>query len=645
MRIDITDADIEYVERLLLPPAYHFNDERRAFIRCMESRDVVACPGSGKTTALLAKLLILAKKMPFEDGRGICVLTHTNVAIDEIKKRAGIASSSLFRYPNFFGTIQSFVNQFFAAPWYRSEFGRPIVAIENDRFFWELEKLYQREYGLSKWLKPRGGLDTLGNYWFNPNTLIVGKSLYESIPNLSETKPTYQKIQSIRTEILSRGILSYNDAYALALRYLVKMPEAAQAVSARFCMVFLDEIQDTDQHQFRILDAVFQLEQVVVQRIGDPNQAIYHDRVQSDGYWEPNNPLHFSDSRRYGKTITRILSTIRLDDSIILQPSSVPSYPPFLITFEDGQEQEVLRAFSYLIEGLAGPLPPNCTCKAVGWMGKDKTADEKLCIPSYFPEFDKSHRTPNRRFPNLISYAAFAIQSAQTDGPRRFLEIVLQGIARGLNITGIRDETSGRSFTVASLKYFLKRAHEETYLQFRERLAESFLLALKSSISPAVLRDQITSAVQFIWPSLDMNDDFFTQDEIETSVELSPDSENANNRFVSDNGITIEVGTVHSVKGETHFATLYLETKYQRDHDASRLVEFLKGKRPKAQLKKAHHKQNLKIAHVAFSRPTHLLAFACQASSIAGHEDDLKNNGWQIRTVSELIASRSPGGG
>ena len=134
MRIEITDEDITYAEKLLLPAGFEFNDERRAFIRCMESRDVVACPGSGKTTALLAKLLILARKMPFEDGRGICVLTHTNVAIDEIKKRARIASASLFRYPNFFGTIHSFVGTYLAIPAYVDLFGHRHVMIDDDLY-------------------------------------------------------------------------------------------------------------------------------------------------------------------------------------------------------------------------------------------------------------------------------------------------------------------------------------------------------------------------------------------------------------------------------------------------------------------------------------------------------------------------------
>ena len=156
MPIEITEGDIAYAEKLLLPAGKSFDDERRAFIRCMDSRDVIACPGSGKTTALLAKILVLAKKMPFEDNRGICVLTHTNVAINEIKQKADhAAADALFRYPNFFGTIQGFVDQFLTLPSYRSEFQKPIVVIDNNRFFSELERLYSKDYKLKSWMEHR----------------------------------------------------------------------------------------------------------------------------------------------------------------------------------------------------------------------------------------------------------------------------------------------------------------------------------------------------------------------------------------------------------------------------------------------------------------------------------------------------------
>ena len=642
MRIEITDDDIAYTEKLLLPTGCEFTDERRIFIRCMESRDVVACPGSGKTTALMAKLLILARKMPLEDGRGLCVLTHTNVAIDEIKKRADIASDLLFRYPNFFGTIQSFVNQFLAVPWYRSEYQKPIVAIENDRFYRELEKLYSRDRGLQQWLEPRGGLGTLGSYWFSPDTLLVGQSLYAPISGLSEHTVTFSKIQAVRKNVLEHGILSYNDAYAVAIRYSMRMAEVSQAISSRFCMVFLDETQDTDEHQFRALDAVFRPEQLVIQRIGDPNQAIYHDRVHSNGCWSPRNPLHFSDSRRYGETITRLLSTVRLDDSVTLQPcESTASHPPYLITFQDGEEQTVLRAFSCLIEELSDTFPPDGIFKAVGWIGKDKTPGGKLCIPTYFPHFDRSHKAQSKHFSNLISYAAYAVQVACTEGAKRFLEIILQGITCVLDVAGIKDEMSGRYYTPASVDYFWKRTHEKSYYQFREKMAEYFLLSLDSGMTPAALRNQIRPAVDPVWPTNNKAAPFNDDDSIDSALEVGNGTAHTKNLFVADNGIVvIHIGTVHSVKGETHSATLYLETEYEKGSDASRLIEFLKGNRPKAQTKKAYHQQNLKIAHVAFSRPTHFLAFACRASHIAGHEDDWKGNNWIIRTVSELTRNR-----
>lgn len=497
MTIEITDEDIAYAEKLLLPPEAKFNEERRAFICCMESRDVVACAGSGKTTALLAKLLILARKMPFEDRRGICVLTHTNVAIDEIKnERSRIASAQLFRYPNFFGTIQSFVDQFLAAPWYRSEFHKPIAAIENDLFYLELNKLYMKDYGLKSWLEHKGGLGTLGSYWLNPDTLNVGKNLDEPIPGLSEKTASFRKIQTIRKNILEKGILCYNDAYSISLRYCKKMSDISQAFSNRFCIVFLDETQDTDDHQFKVLDSVFKPEQLIIQRIGDPNQAIYHDSAHGYGCWTPRNPLHFSDSRRYGKTITHILSTVRIYDEVALQPcDSRDSKPICIITYQEGEEQSVIQAFSYLLDEIIDTLPANGKYKAIGWIGKDKTSEGKLCIPAYFPRFDSSHKTQSKYLPNLISYASNAIQIANTDGVECFYDIIVQGIVRAYDIPGIKEKTSGRCYSPASFKYFCKLDHEESYYQFREQIAELFHLAINSDLSPALLRDRIVSAM------------------------------------------------------------------------------------------------------------------------------------------------------
>jgi hypothetical protein len=128
----ITKEEIEYAEKILLPEGQSFDeDERRKIIREVKSCCVEACPGSGKTTVLIAKLIILANRMPLKNNKGICVLTHTNVAIEEIKKKLGAKSDVLFKYPNYFGTLQSFIDKYLAIPCYKEKYKRNIEMIDD----------------------------------------------------------------------------------------------------------------------------------------------------------------------------------------------------------------------------------------------------------------------------------------------------------------------------------------------------------------------------------------------------------------------------------------------------------------------------------------------------------------------------------
>ena len=118
---NITENDIQRIECILLSSSFHFADDAKAVIRCWESKDVAACPGSGKTTVLLAKLKILADKMPLNNGTGVCVLSHTNVAVNEIKSRLSDCAEKLMAYPNYIGTIQSFIDRFITMPYIRKK--------------------------------------------------------------------------------------------------------------------------------------------------------------------------------------------------------------------------------------------------------------------------------------------------------------------------------------------------------------------------------------------------------------------------------------------------------------------------------------------------------------------------------------------
>ena len=89
----------------LCPDLQFEDDERRKVLLVAGSKDVQAAPGSGKTTLLAAKLLLMSQKWP-HGNRGVCVLSHTNVARDEIAKILGTTTvgSHLLGYPHFVGT-------------------------------------------------------------------------------------------------------------------------------------------------------------------------------------------------------------------------------------------------------------------------------------------------------------------------------------------------------------------------------------------------------------------------------------------------------------------------------------------------------------------------------------------------------------
>jgi len=116
-----------------------------------------------------------------------------------------------------------------------------------------------------------------------------------------------------------------------------------------------------------------------------------------------------------------------------------------------------------------------------------------------------------------------------------------------------------------------------------------------------------------------------TKEEIKTLIYTYP----------KNTDIKIEIGTVHSDKGETHTATLYMETSYQGEYEMKRISDFLLNKKKNlGKLQdKIYHNHTLKMVHVGFSRPTHLLCFAVCKSRITEEDKKLLKEEWDINEI------------
>lgn len=106
-------------------------------------------------------------------------------------------------------------------------------------------------------------------------------------------------------------------------------------------------------------------------------------------------------------------------------------------------------------------------------------------------------------------------------------------------------------------------------------------------------------------------------------------SEEKNIYFDEDTKIEINVANIHSVKGQTHTATLYMESSYYSGYESQRLESQFRGKSVTKKSGK-RVKQSAKMAYVGLSRPTHLLCFAVHRSRWEKLKDDIPKDKWEI---------------
>jgi superfamily I DNA/RNA helicase len=626
--ISISDEDIKFAEGIFLPEGASFDSERISVIKCMESKDIQACPGSGKTTTLLAKLAILAQKMPLEDNKGICVLTHTNVAINEIKNKVGSKGNVLLEYPNFFGTIQSFVDKFLAIPAYLEIFGDKPYIIDDEVYNEVIYKKYLHlDYGTKKWVDRR----------HDPVKFIQSIRLSSSnieylvnVGNLkNNTTPTYKNLYKLKLDMLKTGVLCYDDVYALSFWYLRKHGNyLKQLFSERFAFIFIDEMQDTGNHQNDLFDLIFDDSEMIIQKFGDSNQSIYEHTAKEDLVWDVNEEyLCINGSKRFSNKIASCIKHFCLIPQEITGNSLIEDISPIAIIYHEKSIEGVIPLFSRIIIE-KGLHIEGQTFKAVGWVAQIKNGERT--IPSYFPLYQK--RQKNR--PNHATLADYLIKVSDeiihVKGVDYYRKNIVEALVKILRECNIKNGNS-RYFTVNSFFKYLKEKDNQFYEQFNLLLAK-WCLDIHNGID---IKDELQNFIEndfthiFNIRNIDRLKPFI---ENEPTIETEEYCESKPNIYEDDSGLEIEIATVHSVKGETHSATLYLETYYNKDYDVQRTLNYLQKA---SSSPNSLESTSLKMCFVGMTRPTHLLCVAVHQDGVEDKIDYLQRNGWEIRYVEE----------
>lgn len=627
--IEVTEEDIRYSEEILFSKTNVFDEKERIPIieDFNKSFDVNACPGSGKTTVLLAKLIILSRKMPLNNGQGICVLTHTNVAIDEIKNKLGDKSSVLFKYPNYFGTIQNFVDKYLAIPFFKQKRGENIKSIDDDIYFDTIRKLSKARYpgidsAIQYCIKKGYGNYTSESYEKNFITFIANKHFDIDNRDIRSngrkiSHNYYKELQDVMlNKTLTKGILRYEDAYFLAGLYIKQFPKLKNYFSSRFKYVFIDEMQDVSKMQINIIENIFNEDEVVIQRFGDINQSI--SKFDSNKNWifnEDTRPIN--SSKRYGNGVIKFLEPLRVEKFGELKGNeNIETLNPHIIIFDDKTIGNVVPKYLEILNTYNIKPESSKRIKIIGKLGLSVASPNKS-ISSYVKGYnakggknlslDKKVRNKLNRINNM----------------KEFYDYLIYIILLAVDING-------------------KKVSKDEFIKFMEANYSNELIIYRSKVlnwlknfrtnTDLVIEDILEKTQQLFNAVKEINyDNEILKSKIKSNTdEIALDYEERDERsgFISiDN-----VDTIMSTKGETHKATLYLESKLEYGNgtdrsDISRILDYMINEKSEVH---DDDEEALMNAYVAMSRAEKITCIAIQASTIKGKIKSFKEYGYEI---------------
>lgn len=669
----VVDEDIEWIRRVM--GLREFDQYRQQFLRERTTLDVSACPGSGKTTLIVAKLAIMARRWPHRT-KGICVLSHTNAAREEIQRRlrGTVVGQQLLCFPHFIDTIHGFVNRFLALPWLNSN-GFPAATVDDDLTsayrrrvlsksdYWKVESYLHRKHS---------GFDRIRIEDQNFH-IGLGDRPFPAGPSAE----TYQIARRAAQASSSAGFFCYDEMFIWAKALLEDCPGVATSLQHRFPLVIVDEMQDTSELQVGILESVFprSSREVSLQRVGDPNQAIF-DTVRAGtavpgGFPDALNCVKIPNSFRFGPAIATLASPFAVDaagpDGLQgVGPRRVEGAPDFcanaLFIFRDAEAKGVLNAYGHhVLSSFGDEALAIGDVTAMGAVHQDARevtfGDPQFpkTVPHYWSGYTADVVRGDSHPRKLIQYVRIAqalVRNGRDLAPG--VEKIASGLVRlarfadGAELLGRRaprhravvDALSTNAEAASAyrrlLRAFLIDREPQSVASWAQRQADILLVAAGLSVSGTAC------------PAAD---DFLGWDQYDPSsavpAAVSPLDAGPNVYRVEDGAgrsVDIRLGSVHSMKGQTHLATLLLST-YWHDHSAKRMLPWLLGQKVNLNGAGVQDRSRLQHTYVAMTRPSHLVCLAIpwtalgEDAVLVSHVAKLKERGWQVADVVDGASS------
>lgn len=242
-------------------------DEQRAAVSAPGNVFLSACPGSGKTRVITAKLLAVAETV-VNTPRSVACITYTNPAVDEIELRLKQFGNQAILERTEISTIHSFCLHNILRPyrWLAPQVPKNFRILTREMpEFEELVAVVENEVGRA--LGPR----TIDDY-AGVGVGIDGQPFGDGISTGIVTPALALRLWDL---MRARGFIDFSMAIFYSFQILKTYPFVATGVSSRFQWILIDEFQDTTEVQLAIFQVLFTQSHTCFFLVGDENQSIF----------------------------------------------------------------------------------------------------------------------------------------------------------------------------------------------------------------------------------------------------------------------------------------------------------------------------------------------------------------------------------
>lgn len=420
----------------------------------------------------------------------------------------------------------------------------------------------------------------------------------------------------------NEGMIRYKDAYSYAKSAIDDLPKAyTELFSSRFRYVFVDEYQDCDIVQRQAIESIFDSTKCVVIKIGDTDQAIYNSADNEVLDWVPQDGfLPIMTSCRYSQEIADVICRLKIDKRNIVTSLGKTGVKPVLLVFDIERADRVIVEFINVLE--KHELFDNKGIyKAIGAIRKADSSGLK--IGSYWSDFDGSvQKQSEYNYWGLLDEITKELLKGKLYKVERLVRKLL---CRIFHYAKVKNDVSGKEFSTTTIKKFLTDKYMNMYRQWIYEL--SGLQNIEREAIDYITRQKINEILKITNPQTDDIFDHLPDHFLDKNAVVNQTEKVEKNVFIDPiRGRRIEFDTIHGVKGETHDATLYLETDRQGASDLNRILPYFGiGKAGSSNL----FDYSRKLAYVAMSRPRKLLCVAMQAKTYEKSKDVFVDD-WEI---------------